>query len=110
MNEVIYYNYNFLKKRLTKDKKIEKSVVFCMIKEDEEEYKLDIEQPHDKVYRIILSNKEEAAKFINKSLKIQKSQLKGNDIENIVQGLLQMILKLKNQILYTRKKVKIYFF
>lgn len=27
MNEVIYYNYNFLKKRLTKDKKIEKSVV-----------------------------------------------------------------------------------
>ena len=31
MNEVIYYNYNFLKKRLTKDKKIEKSVVLKQI-------------------------------------------------------------------------------
>ena len=110
MNEVIYYNYNFLKKRLTKDKKIEKSVVFCMIKEDEEEYKLDIEQPHDKVYRIILSNKEEAAKFINKSLKIQKSQLKGNDIEKYSTRFVTNDFKIKeSDIIYKKKGEDIFF-
>lgn len=81
-----------------------------MIKEDEEEYKLDIEQPHDKVYRIILSNKEEAAKFINKSLKIQKSQLKGNDIEKYSTRFVTNDFKIKeSDIIYKKKGEDIFF-
>lgn len=110
MNEIIYYNYSLVKKKLINEEKIEKSVLFCMVNEDSEEYGLKADQPHDKIYRIILGNKEEAANFINKNLKLKKFPLCAKDIEKYSTKFITSDFKSKeSDIIYKKKGEDIFF-
>lgn len=110
MNEVIYYNYSFVKKKIINEEKIEKALWFCMVNEDSEEYILKTNQAHDKIYRIILGNKEEAANFINKNLKLKKFPLSSKDIEKYSTKFITNDFKSKeSDIIYKKKGEDIFF-
>ena len=92
------------------------------LQEEEEKYIMDnkmlqivkskIQQPHDKTYKIILSNKKEVARLINRALKImdKKCQIKENEIEKYNRSFITKSLKNRESDITYRIKGKNIFF
>lgn len=92
------------------------------LQEEEEKYIMDnkmlqivkskIQQPHDKTYKIILSNKKEVARLINRALKImdKKCQIKENEIEKYNRNFITKSLKNRESDITYRIKGKNIFF
>ena len=78
-----------------------------MVKEDEAEYEIEVNQPHDKVYKIILGDKGEAANFISKSLNIE---IGPKDIEKYTTHFITNNFRNKDtDVVYKLKDQKIFF-
>lgn len=107
MNEVIYCNYGLQKSKIENYYRQEKTSFFCMVKEDDTEYEIEVNQPHDKVYKIILGDKGEAANFISKSLNIE---IGPKDIEKYTTHFITNNFRNKDtDVVYKLKDQKIFF-
>lgn len=108
MEGFTYYDYIYYKKYLKNDKRYISGLM-----EKEQEYKLEIKeenQDHDKTYRMILSDKDEASKLINKTLKLGKYKLNENDIEKYTNRFITNDYKNRETDIVFRKKDENIFF
>ena len=81
----------------------------CVCEETEEYLKDNIHQEHDKTFRKILEDKEEAAKFINKSLKLKK-EIEAEEIEKYnTRFITKRLRNEETDIIYKLKRKNIFF-
>lgn len=106
MKKFTYYDYIYWNTKYYKEKN-------CDLQESSEEYVLSTKQthhPYDKTFRMILNDKEEIAKFINKTLQLNKNKLKGNDIEKYATRFVTSDFEnSESDIVYRKKNTNIFF-
>ncbi len=111
MKKFTYNNYIYYKE-LFGSSKTKNSF---QLMEDEEKYvykEKETHQPHDKIFKEILDDKEEAVNFINENLKLfdKKYKLKTNDIEKYNRNFItQNFSNMESDIIYKKTDQNIFF-
>ena len=109
MEKFTYYDYMYC----IRNKLLDNKESNFILREDSIEYKLEDKKknhPYDKTFRMILNDKEEAAAFINKTLRLKKNRLKSEDIEKYsTRFITSEFENSESDIVYRKKGTSIFF-